>query len=86
MLIVSHEGKPLHFDVVPVTEDTDLILSSPEQRPMPYGQYRTSIGDIRPIKRVATQELKNTLGNLPLLPQSLQLKQSQDTVPTKELE
>lgn len=77
VLIVSREGVVTHTEVLAAYEDMDPTI--PEERPLPYGRYRTSIEDIRPTKKRVIQGLNDMPASS--LPQLLEVpsKQSQDT-------
>lgn len=78
VLIVSRDRVVTHTEVVGAhIEDTDPTLEDlhEQQRPMPYGRYRTSIEDTRPTKRAAVQDSNDMQDDLPHLLQDLQSKQ-----------
>lgn len=70
VLIVSRNEQVTHTEVLAATEDTEATL--PQLRPMPYGQYRTSIEDIRPTKKAEQPDLDDTEDD------SLQMLQKQE--------
>ena len=76
VVIVSRTGAVIHTEVVAAdTEDSEAMDFLPEQRPMPYGRYRTCIEDTRPTKKVARQGSDDMPVSLPAEQPEQELKQ-----------
>lgn len=86
VLIVSREGTVTHTEVLAATQDMEATPLSPESRPWPYGQFRTSIEDIKHTGKEALQASVAMLAKSQVPPPNQQSKQSQDMDHIEELE